>query len=156
MARWFRRWYGAEPLHLLALLGALALAGLAAYRLVPDEPRKVLAWFVGAVVVHDLILFPLYALADRSLTDVVRHRRTGSEPARLAVNHIRFPVLMSGLLLLMWFPLILGMTGRYQAVTGLTTDVYLGRWLAVSAALFVVSAAAYAIRLRRSGVRPTP
>ncbi|MGI8936607.1 MAG: hypothetical protein ACR2JF_00065 [Iamia sp.] len=144
-----RDWYGAGPLHLLALLASFALAGFAAAQLVPDEPRKVLLWFVAAVIGHDLVLFPLYALADRSLTDVLRHRRPDSEPARLAVNHVRFPVLMSGLLLLVWAPLVLGLTDGYEAATGMTTDVYLGRWLAITAALFLFSAVAYAVRLRR-------
>ncbi len=144
-----RRWYGAGPLHLLALLASFALAGYAAVQLVPDEPRKVLIWFVGAVVGHDLILFPLYALADRSLIDVARHREPVSGPARLAVNHIRFPVLLSGLLLLVWFPLVLGCTSGYESATGQTTDPYLGRWLALTAALFLTSAVVYALRLRR-------
>ncbi len=150
-----RDWYGAGPLHLLALLASFALAGYAAVQLVPDEPRKVLVWFLAAVVGHDLVLFPLYALADRSLVDVVHHRPPVPEPRRLALNHIRFPVLLSGLLLLVWAPLILGLTDGYEAATGMTTDVYMGRWLAVSAALFLASAVVYAVRLRRSG-RPAP
>ena len=149
MLRRLRQWYGAGPLHLLALLASFALAGYAAVQLVPDEPRKVLVWFVAAVVLHDLVLFPLYALADRSLVDVVRHRGPVSEPRRLALNHVRFPVLLSGLLLLVWAPLILGLTDGYEAATGMTTDVYMGRWLAVTAALFLASAVVYALRLRR-------
>ena len=30
--RWFRRWYGANPLHLLVMLGCIALYGYAAGR----------------------------------------------------------------------------------------------------------------------------
>ena len=60
------RWYGANPLHLLALLGCFALAGYAAARLVPSRPLGVAAWFLGAVVGHDLLLMPLYSLADWS------------------------------------------------------------------------------------------
>lgn len=64
-----RRHYGANPLHLLVLLGCFALTGYAATRVAagPTLPR-ILLWFAAALVAHDLILFPLYALADRSLT----------------------------------------------------------------------------------------
>ena len=45
------RWYGASPLHLLALLACFGLAGYAAARLIPSRPLSVIAWFLGAVIV---------------------------------------------------------------------------------------------------------
>ena len=68
------RWYGANPLHLLALLACFALAGYAAARLVSSRPLGVAVWFLGAVVGHDLLLMPLYSLADRSALAAIRHR----------------------------------------------------------------------------------
>ncbi len=68
------RWYGANPLHLLALLGCFALAGYAAAQLVKSHPLAVAVWFLGAVVGHDLLLMPLYSLADRSAPAAIRHR----------------------------------------------------------------------------------
>jgi hypothetical protein len=68
------RWYGANPLHLLALLGCFALAGYAAAQLMPSRPPGIAAWFLGAAVGHDLLLVPLYSLADRSATAAIRHR----------------------------------------------------------------------------------
>lgn len=150
MLRRLRDWYGAGPLHLLALLTSFAVAGYAAVELVPQEPRKVVVWFAGAVIGHDLVLFPLYALADRSMTDVAHHRRRDSEPRRLAVNHIRFPVVLSGLLLLVWFPLIFRLSKGYESATGQTTAPYLNRWLGVTAVIFLTSAIVYAVRLRWS------
>ena len=41
---------------------------------------------------------------------------------------------------------------RYTDTTGLSLDVYLGRWLLISAALFLISGIVYAIRLRRGAV----
>ena len=63
-----RRWYGSSPLHLVTVLAALALAGVAVVPLVQsDRAVQIGLWFLGAVLVHDLVLFPLYALADRAL-----------------------------------------------------------------------------------------
>jgi len=39
---------------------------------------------------------------------------------------------------------------RYVEQTGLSTDVYLGRWLLLTAALLLISAVIYAVRLRRA------
>jgi hypothetical protein len=151
------RWYGANPLHLLALLGCFALAGYAAVRLVPSRPLGVAVWFAGAVVGHDLLLVPLYSLADRSAMAVIRHRAPRL-PAVPWINYLRVPAGLSALLLLVWFPLILRLRTRYQASTTLSPDPFLWHWLAVTGALFVLSAAAFAIRLRtaRRAVAPPP
>ena len=42
------RWYGASPLHLLALLACFGLAGYAAARLVSSHPVAVVVWFAAA------------------------------------------------------------------------------------------------------------
>jgi hypothetical protein len=129
------RWYGASPLHLLALLACFGLAGYAAVRLASSHPVAVAAWFGGAVIGHDLLLMPLYTLADRS--------------AMAALNYLRVPAALSGLLLLVWFPLILRLRSPYHASTTLSADPYLWHWLAVTGTLFLLSAVAFALRLRR-------
>ncbi len=152
------RWYGANPLHLLALLGCFALAGYAADRLVPSRPVGIAVWFVGAVVGHDLLLMPLYSLADRSAGAVIRHRATRL-PAIPWINYLRVPAALSGLLLLVWFPLILRLRTRYQASTTLSPAPFLWHWLAVTGALFLLSAAALAVRIRtlpRPAAPPAP
>jgi len=141
------RWYGASPLHLLALLACFGLAGYAAARLIPSRPVAVLAWFLGAVIGHDLLLVPLYSLADRSVTAAIRHREP-ELPVTPWVNYVRVPGALSGLLLLVWFPLILRLRSPYQASTGLSADPYAWHWLAVTGALFLLSAVAFALRLR--------
>ncbi|MFD5468747.1 hypothetical protein ACFWIQ_39010 [Kitasatospora sp. NPDC127059] len=142
------RWYGAGPLHLLALLASLALTGYAVERLVAVRPLAVVLWFIGAAVVHDLILLPLYSLADLSARSVLRHRAERA-PAVDWINFLRVPVFLSGLLLLVWFPLILGLSAPYPGATGLSEGVYLGRWLAITGVLFGASGVALALRLRR-------
>ena len=141
------RWYGANPLHLLALLGCFALAGYASAQLVKSHPVAVAVWFLGAVVGHDLLLLPLYSLADKSALAAIRHR-SPRLPAVPWINYLRVPAGLSALLLLVWFPLILRLTTRYQQSTTLSPDPFLWHWLAVTGALFLLSAAAYALRLR--------
>jgi hypothetical protein len=147
MAR-FVRWYGSGPLHLLALIASFAIAGYALVRLFAVRPLEVAIWFVGAAILHDLILLPLYSLADRSAHDVLRHRTTRG-PQLPWINHLRVPAFLSGVLLLVWFPLILDLSVPYPGATRLSAEVYLGRWLAITGVLFAASALAFAVRLRR-------
>ncbi|QNE18252.1 hypothetical protein F1D05_10525 [Kribbella qitaiheensis] len=152
MRKTLARLYGANPLHLLALLGCFALAGYAVIHLA-GEPMlvRVLIWFAASIIGHDLILFPLYALADRSLTQTWRalhrshpERRPGVSP----VNYLRLPMLGCGLLFVVFFPGIIKQGSQtYLAATGQTQQPYLGRWLLISAAMFGVSAILYAARL---------
>ena len=141
------RWYGANPLHLLAMAGCFALAGYAADRLVPSNPVGVGTWFIGAVIGHDLVLMPLYSLADWPAAAVFRHRAPAL-PAVPWINYLRVPAVLSGLLLLVWFPLILRLHTHYQGSTTLSPDPFLWHWLGVTGALFLLSAAAFALRVR--------
>jgi hypothetical protein len=161
--------YGADPLHLLALLACFALAGYAASRVIAaTDPRgqKVwvgfVIWFVGAAIVHDFVLYPLYALAD---VTVQRHRWGRRRPRpdvqwRPWINYLRVPAGLSGLLLLVWFPLIFRLSEEaYRNAAGLDLSPYLGRWLLITGLLFAGSAITYAVRLRsaasaRRGPRP--
>ncbi|GAA4963606.1 hypothetical protein GCM10023238_33890 [Streptomyces heliomycini] len=105
-------------------------------------------WFVGAAVVHDLVLLPLYAAVDRALVKGARRRRTW-------VVYARVPAALSGLLLLVWFPLITGrVSERYAGVAGLSADGYAVRWLIVTAVLFGGSAVVFAVRMRRGRRAP--
>ncbi len=66
------------------------------------------------------------------------------------INYVRIPVAFSLLLLLAFFPLILGLSEpEYHRASGLTTQPYLWRWLAVTGVLFAGSAVLYALRCRR-------
>lgn len=143
-------WYGANPLHLLALLGCFALAGYAGIRLFDAGVVGVLVWFVGAAVAHDLVLFPLYAIADRSMQAVLRHRAPAL-PDLSWINYLRVPTVLSALMLLVYFPLIFGLTDTYTAVTAMPVSVYLGRWLMITGVLFTLSAVAFALRLHQRG-----
>ena len=162
-----RHWYGAHPLHLLALLAAFALAGYAVRAVIAaGQIRGFAIWFAVAIVGHDLLLFPLYSLADLSVQRLLpwgAGRRRSSRPAATApgtvagppvLNYVRIPVAFSLLLLLAFFPLILGLSEpEYHRASGLTTQPYLWRWLAVTGVLFAASAVIYALRCRRASSR---
>ncbi|MEU7640509.1 MULTISPECIES: hypothetical protein [unclassified Streptomyces] len=148
MAR-FVRWYGSGPLHLLVLLCSFALTAYAMVRLFAVRPLGVAIWFVGAAIVHDLILLPLYSVADLSAYSVLRHR-PGRVPQMPWINYLRVPTFLSGVLLLVWFPLILDLAIPYRGDTRLPEGVYLSRWLAITGVLFGASALAFALKLRRA------
>ncbi|MFI6707793.1 hypothetical protein ACIBF7_15225 [Nonomuraea sp. NPDC050478] len=156
-SRWART-YGAPPWHLLVLALCFLVAGYAATRVVEVGIwRGFLVWLVGAVVLHDLVLFPLYSAADlaaRSAAARTRRRRTtarrrprpaGRRPA--PVNYLRVPAAFSLLLLVVWSPLILrGAEPNYRAAVGLSTLPYLHRWILVTLVLFAVSALLHVLR----------
>ncbi|WP_326682084.1 hypothetical protein [Streptomyces sp. NBC_01237] len=157
----FRSLYGASPLHLLLVLCSFALTGYAGIRLLSGaEPWKVVLWFVGAALLHDLVLLPLYTVTDRAAQTLLGERREPAAPSETArpamrwINYVRVPVFLSGVLFLTYFPLILQRVSyRFTLYTTLSTDVYLGRWLLITAALFAISALTLLIRMGRS--RPT-
>jgi len=128
---------------LVLLLASFALTGYAGVRLFDKDPLGVALWLAGAAVLHDLALVPLYSLADRGAQRVLGPR---------LVNYVRFPAVVSGLLLLVYFPLITRQVGRYERVTALPADAYLHRWLLLTAALFAASALVLAAR--RTAARP--
>src|ERR1700678_357779 len=148
MRRQFR-WYVASALDLLALLACFGLAGYAAARLVSSQPVAVVVWFLGAVIGHDLLLMPLYSLADRSAMAVIRHRDPRL-PVTTSINYVRVPAVLSGLLFLVWFPLILRLQSPYHASATLSAEPYVWHWLAGTGALFLLSAVAFAPPLRRT------
>ncbi len=149
------RRYCGSPLRLLLLLASFALAGYAGVRLLKGDTLGVVLWFAGAAVVHDLVLLPVYSTLDRALQRVTRRRGAAAcaVAGRPGLNHVRVPVFLSGLLLLVWFPLVLGRVGHYTAATGLSADHFWEHWLLITAVLFALSAVLYAGRLlrRRSG-----
>jgi hypothetical protein len=132
---------------LLAHLASLALCGWAIGQLLDARAAMNIAvWLVGAVLLHDAILWPLYTTLDRVA------QRTGP-----LVNHIRVPVALSGLMLLAAFPAILSLREQnYTRVSGVEWDGHLERWLLVSGLLFAGSAVAAAVRRPSAAPRHAP
>lgn len=140
------RVYGASPLH---LAGHLALFAVAAYALGQALDARGAAsfatWFVAAILLHDLVLLPAYSAVDRVV----------QRAAPRAVNFVRAPAVVSAVLLLAYFPLVLGRADpSFERVAGYSPQGYALRWLVVTGALFLVSACAYLIARRRPGASP--
>jgi hypothetical protein len=151
----FRTVYGAHPLHLLTLIAGFALLG---YVLATIKPatlwnpntwwQSIAVWFAAAIIAHDLVLFPIYALADRILVSGRRIRMRHSDATVPLLNYIRLPAMGTALTLLVFLPGIIEQGApTYVAATGQTQEPFLGRWLLLTAAMFATSAVVYAIRL---------
>lgn len=144
-----KRLYGAHPLHLVVVLGCLALAGYAATGTRVNPGWMLMAvWFAAALLAHDLVLFPVYATANRLLVGALGRR---------GVNYVRLPLLGSALTFALFWPGIVRQgADTYLAATGLTQEPYLARWLLLCAGMFgasalvlVVNATARVLRRRR-------
>jgi hypothetical protein len=139
IARPIRR-HGASLLH----LAALAIAVYAASKVLhPRYSRGLnyLVWLVAGAVLHDLVLVPGYALADRLVRSLPRS----------LVNHVRFPAAISAAMLLVYWPLIfVRADSTYARATGRHVEGFATRWLLITAGLFIASAILFAVR---AGVR---
>jgi hypothetical protein len=142
----FRARYGAHPAHLLAILAGTALAVLALRPLLEERPRDVGGWFLGSAIAHDLVLLPLYVGLDAVLVRAWR-RRPGRVPW---LNHVRVPMAISGVLFLVWSPLITRQAEQFAGATGRSTDPYLGRWLVVTGILAGMSLITWTVRCVRA------
>jgi hypothetical protein len=151
MSAW-RRLYGASPFHLVAHAAAFGAAGYAFLRILQRGPvENFVIWFVGAALLHDLVLLPLYSFLDLGARLGLRGRRVAE------INYLRVPALISGLLLLVYFPLILVEADRnYVRSTGHHPHDYARNWLLITAALFGGSALIYLGRSIRAGRGPGP
>lgn len=163
-ATYFRDVYGSTPVHLLTMVSGFALLGYLIFTAGPFtlwKPegtwwKSMTLWFAAAIVFHDLVLFPIYALADRLLSPPANRR---SKPRVSARNHLRVPALGSGLILLIFSPDIIKQGAeKYFEDTGLTQEPFLGRWLMLTAIMFGASAVIYGVRIisaHRRAVAPT-
>jgi len=160
LAQLAARLYGERLFHLIVVLAALALGAYAISVLGLRDLfnravwwQSIAVWFAVAVIGHDLILFPVYALGDRLLRrsrDAPTDGEGASQhPSRRIplTNYLRMPTLAAGLLLLIFLPGIIEQGApTYLAATGQTQAPYLSRWLLLTAAFYLTSALCYAVR----------
>lgn len=148
----FRRRYGAGPAHLGLLVASSLVVGYAISRIVGvHDGLSILVWLAVAALLHDLVLFPLYALLDRVLHVATRWRRRRAPRAVPLVNYVRVPAILSGLMLMVAFPTILRLApGSFTAATGLSPDVYLFHWIALAGGVWACSGLLYGARRWRS------
>jgi hypothetical protein len=152
----FRARYGASPLHLLLVLCSFALALYAGLRLLKGDTLGVAVWFIGAALLHDLVLLPLYTVTDRALQLLLPGRDRGARMGVGWVNYVRIPGFVSLLLLVVWYPLILQRVPGFQLTTGLAPGTFLGHWLLITAVLFAASALSLLGAMVRSARKRRP
>jgi hypothetical protein len=145
-----KRLYGSSPIHLLAHVASLALALWAIGQILDARsPLTIVVWLVGAVLLHDAILWPLYSLLDQLAWTAALAIDGGRRVP--ALNYLRVPFGLSVLMFMAAFPAITEHREQnYTRVSGIGFDGYLGRWLLACGLLFAGSAVIYAVRVRRA------
>lgn len=159
-----RALYGAGPLNLLVLAASFAIAAAAVVGWLqrPRDVLTVLEWFAAAIVLHDLVALPLYSLLDRIAFGRVgagRSRAYGDARAPVsAVAYLRIPAMLSGLLLLVFSPVLFGLgSGSELSASGIAESGYLARWLLATGLMFAASGLAYAVAMARArAAAPAP
>lgn len=149
--RRLRDFYGGTPLHLLATVMSFALvgAGFVGWARPGSDLRGVLTWVLGCLVGSELVLLPSARLLDR-IAIGVSHGNRRSQRQRRDLAYVLVPMLLSGLLLLVFAPLIFRFDdASFAAATAMTTAPYLARWLFSTAVLFGASALIHALKLAR-------
>jgi len=143
-----RRAYGSGPFHFVAVVVCLAISGYAITRLAgANKPALIAIWFLAALLGHDFFLYPVYTVLDRL---AARGQGLGGTNRAAWINFVRVPVLITGLVFLVSFPLILGVNAKtYRNASGLGTGRFGGRFLIFAATVFLVSAALYCLSLLR-------
>jgi hypothetical protein len=128
-----------RPLLLLAHLTLLPLCAWALLEMLDSSAaQRIALWLIACVIVHDLLVMPLYSGADRALRRVVDDA---------TINYVRVPAGLSLLLLVVFWGTISGAGERaYRATSGQAFSGYETRWLLASAALFAGSAVVYLLR----------
>jgi hypothetical protein len=147
-----RRLYGAGPGHLIAHVLMFALAGWAILEITDvGGASTILLWFIGAVIIHDALVLPLYSGADRGAQGIAFVLDRGGSARVPVINHFRVPLALSAVTLLVFAPLIFGRgDAALERVSGIDPSGYGLRWLLLTLALFAGSAIVYAIRVLRA------
>jgi hypothetical protein len=146
----FRNFYGGQPLHLLAAVVSFALvvAGFVGWLAPASDPRGILLWLIGCLLGSQLVLLPVAWLLDRI---AFGHAQSGTTRTGAGVSYLRVPALLSGLLLVVFAPLIFRAdAGTFEVSTGTSPATYLYRWLIATGAMFAISALLYATAIART------
>jgi hypothetical protein len=168
-----RRRYGASPLHLLLHVVGIVLIAYALREVFGHYSKtagNLALWLVAGALINDFVAIPLYVGADRLARRLwaparTRLRRGDRDPLPVSGRgHVRVPAAMSATMLLVYLPNVLHKAPRgHELATGLAEQPdYAGRWLLITAGLFLASAAVYAVRALRASAaasaarRPSP
>lgn len=151
----FSRRYGASPLHLLAHLAGFAIVAFALDRIFSGGDVKVLViWYLGFAIAHDLVFVPAYTGLDRLFRATIARLPLRARTGVSVINYVRVPAVISGLLLIIYFPLISRRNEAwYFDLSGHYLAHYALNWLLITAVLFLASGLIYATRVVRKRAR---
>jgi hypothetical protein len=97
---------------------------------------------------------PAYSGLDRLFRGIVARLPRPARTGVPVINHVRGPVVISALLLIIYFPLISRRSdGWYFDLSGHHLSHYARNWLLISAVLFLGSGLIYAVRVIRARAR---
>jgi hypothetical protein len=125
-------------IRVLAYLAMLPLCAWALLELLGGRSAtRIALWLAAAVIVHDLVVLPLYSAADRVARSALRG----------AVNYVRIPAALSLLMLVVFLGHDRrGRRGRLPGDQRAGVRGYAARWLLATAALFAGSGLLYLVR----------
>lgn len=154
----FARRYGASPLHLLAHLAGFAIVAFALDRIFSGGDAKVLIiWYLGFAIAHDLVFVPAYTGLDRLFQATIARLPFRARTGIPVINYVRVPAVISGLLLIIYLPLISRRNETwYFDLSGHYLTYYLRNWLLITTVLFLGSGLMYAARVVRARARQVP
>ena len=143
-------------MHLLAHLVGFAIVAFALDHIFSGgDVKELLVWYLGFAIAHDLVFVPAYSGLDRLFRATITRLPFRTRPNLPVINHVRAPVVISALLLIIYFPLIARRNdGWYVEYTGHHVTQYLRNWLLITAVLFLGSALIYAARVVHARMRP--
>jgi hypothetical protein len=141
----------------LAHLAGLAIIALPLDRIFTGAGGMtgLLVWYLALVIAHDLVFVPAYTGLDRLFRATTARLPLPTRTGPPLINHVRAPVVISALLLILYLPLISRRSdGPYFAMSGHhLTHYYLRNWLLITAVLFLGSGLIYAARILRARSR---
>jgi hypothetical protein len=139
----------------LAHLIGFAIVALALDRIFSGgDVKELVIWYLGFAIAHDLVFVPAYTGLDRLTRATIAWLPLPTRTGPPAINHVRAPVVISALLLIIYFPLILRRNdGWYFDLSGHHLTHYMRNWLLITAVLFLASGLIYAARVVRARAR---
>jgi hypothetical protein len=139
----------------VAHLVGFAIVAIALDRIFSGGDVKVLlVWYLGFAIAHDLLFVPAYTGADRLFRASIARLPLSTRSRVPVINHVRAPVVISALLLIMYFPLISGRNDAwFIELSGHPLTDYVGNWLLITAVLFLGSGLIYGARVVRARAR---